>query len=50
MGDDGEHLAFVWGCQEKHLPIIYLGFPLGLRYKDHKKWEAIIDLFDKKAT
>lgn len=37
------HLASIMGCKTAKLPIIYLGIPLGSKYKDSCTWELVID-------
>lgn len=46
IGDKGDENSFarVMGCETTKLPIKYFGVPLGVKYKDKKTWEPVIDM------
>lgn len=46
-GDVGM-FAKVLGCKAVKLPIKYLGFILGSKYKDLVSWEPVLELFEKR--
>lgn len=43
---DEERIVRVLGCKAVKLPIKYLGVPLRTKYKDMKKWDPVVELFE----
>ncbi|KAL5728306.1 hypothetical protein ACHQM5_001405 [Ranunculus cassubicifolius] len=47
---DVEALKKVWCCDHRRLPGIYLGLPLGAKFKDGRVWENMVEKFRKRLA
>ena len=45
----GELMALL-GCSQSSLPMIYLGLPLGTKFKDRAIWNSILERMERKLT
>lgn len=47
---DSNGLARTLDCSMTHLPVRYLGLPLGANYKDMKTWDSVMDRFEQRLA
>lgn len=40
----------ILGCNVDHLPVVYLGMPLGYKHKEARIWDGIIEKAEKRLT
>ena len=45
----GELVALL-GCSQSHLPMTYLGLPLGAKFKDRAIWNSILERMEQRLT
>ena len=38
------------GCSQSHLPMTYLGLPLGAKFKDRAIWNSILERMERRLT
>ena len=47
---DIDVLANIMGCNITHLPMSYLGLPLGVKFKSKQIWDLILEKMERKLA
>lgn len=45
-----QSMTDILGCNVDHLPVVYLGMPLGYKHKEARIWDGIIEKAEKRLT